>query len=72
MADDVIERDVPIAEENITLTGDPAKNMFNNWTTDMGERENVYHDEDKMFKEDPVTKEKIIENLDELIKEKTE
>lgn len=28
----IIERNVPIAEENVTLSGQPATNMFEDWS----------------------------------------
>ena len=39
----VINRDVPIAEENTTLTGQPATNMYDDWSEEMEDRaDNVY------------------------------
>lgn len=41
----VINRDVPIAEENTTLTGQPATNMYDDWSEEMEDRaDNVYDD----------------------------
>ena len=34
----VINRDVPIAEENTTLTGQPATNMYDDWSEEMEDR----------------------------------
>jgi hypothetical protein len=31
----IIERNVPIAEENVTLSGQPATNMFEDWSENM-------------------------------------
>ena len=31
----IIERNVPIAEENVTLSGQPATNMFEDWGEDI-------------------------------------
>ena len=31
----IIERNVPIAEENVTLSGQPATNMFEDWGEDL-------------------------------------
>lgn len=65
----IIGRNVPIADENITLSGDPAKSMFQDWSEKVSERSNdVFHDEDKP--KTPEEKEKIIKELDELIKDK--
>lgn len=33
----IIERNVPIAEENVTLSGQPATNMFEDWGEDITE-----------------------------------
>ena len=44
----VINRDVPIAEENTTLTGQPASNMYDDWSEEMVDRaDNVYDDTKK-------------------------
>ena len=44
----VINRDVPIAEENTTLTGQPASNMYDDWSEEMVDRaDNVYDDTQK-------------------------
>ena len=44
----VINRDVPIAEENTTLTGQPATNMYDDWSEEMEDRaDNVYDDTKK-------------------------
>ena len=41
----VINRDVPIAEENTTLTGQPATNMYDDWSEEMEDSaDNVYDD----------------------------
>ena len=45
----VINRDVPIAEENTTLTGQPATNMYDDWSEEMEDRaDNVYDDKLKV------------------------
>lgn len=33
----IIERNVPIAEENVTLSGQPATNMFEDWSENITE-----------------------------------
>ena len=57
----VINRDVPIAEENTTLTGQPATNMYDDWSEEMEDRaDNVYDDTKKKLKEiDEVVKEDL-------------
>ena len=48
----IIERNVPIAEENETLSGQPAKNMFEDWSEDMTDRaDNVFHDDNAPMSE---------------------
>ncbi len=40
----IINRDVPIAEENETLSGEPSTNMFEDWSERMTDRaDNVFH-----------------------------
>ena len=34
----VIERNVPIAEENVTLSGQPATNMFEDWSEEVTDK----------------------------------
>ena len=38
----IIERNVPIAEENVTLSGQPATNMFEDWGEDIS-LNNFFH-----------------------------
>ena len=37
----VIERNVPIAEENVTLSGQPATNMFEDWSEEMTDKAEI-------------------------------
>ena len=46
----VINRDVPIAEENTTLTGQPATNMYDDWSEEM-EKESRFHQNRDSFNE---------------------
>lgn len=69
----IIERNVPIAEENITLSGEPATNKFDDWSEEVADRtDDSYKSLGKKGKKSAETKKKIIKNLDELIKEKIE
>ena len=43
----IIERNVPIAEENGTLSGQPATNMFEDWGEDITERDLLLEEKDK-------------------------
>lgn len=55
----IIERNVPIAEENVTLSGQPATNMFEDWGEDITETD-LCMKKDKGFspKESPKTDER--------------
>ncbi len=68
----IIERNVPIAEENETLSGQPAKNMFEDWSEEMSERaDNPYHSRS----DEPQTeleREKRLREMDEIVKEDIE
>lgn len=37
----VIERNVPIAEENVSLSGQPATNMYEDFSEEMAERAEI-------------------------------
>ena len=41
----IIERNVPIAEENVTLSGQPATNMFEDWKKDKRDKEKIRNDD---------------------------
>ena len=43
----IIERNVPIAEENVTLSGQPATNMFEDWGEDITETDLLHEEKDK-------------------------
>lgn len=66
--DDMINRHDSIAEENIDPNGRPAKNRFEEWTTEVLDRTgNVYKDDTE---EGPIEdREKRIKEMDEIIKE---
>ena len=69
----VINRDVPIAEENTTLTGQPATNMYDDWSEDMEDRaDNVYDDTKKKSAGNKKSKEKKLKEIDEVVKEDLE
>ena len=64
----IIERNVPIAEENETLSGQPAKNMFEDWSEDMTDRaDNVFHDDNAAMSE--AEREKRLKEMDKIVKE---
>lgn len=69
----VINRDVPIAEENTTLTSQPASNMYDDWSEEMVDRaDNVYDDTKKKPAQSKKIREKKIKEIDEVIKEDLE
>ena len=69
----VINRDVPIAEENASLTGQPASNMYDDWSEEMVDRaDNVYDDTQKKPAQSKKIREKKIKEIDEVIKEDLE
>ena len=60
----VINRDVPIAEENTTLTGQPASNMYDDWSEEMVDRaDNVYDDTKKKPAQSKKIREKKIKEI---------
>ena len=69
----VINRDVPIAEENTTLTGQPATNMYDDGSEEMEDRaDNVYDDTKKKSAGNKKSKEKKLKEIDEVVKEDLE
>ena len=69
----VINRDVPIAEENTTLTGQPAPNTYDDWSEEMEDRaDNVYDDTKKKSAGNKKSKEKKLKEIDEVVKEDLE
>ena len=69
----VINRDVPIAEENTTLTGQPATNMYDDWSEEMEDcADNVYDDTKKKSAGNKKSKEKKLKEIDEVVKEDLE
>ena len=69
----VINRDVPIAEENTTLTGQPATNMYDDWSEEIEDlADNVYDDTKKKSAGNKKSKEKKLKEIDEVVKEDLE
>lgn len=68
----VIERNVPIAEENVTLSGQPATNMFEDWSEEVTDKtEDPYHGKgDKPQNEED--RKKRLKEMDEIVKEDIE
>ena len=66
MADNVINRNNNVAEENIRPIGRPATNKFGEWSDNMLNAEDVEKDLENLS---PEEKEKLIKELDEIIDE---
>lgn len=63
----IINRNVPIAEENETLSGEPATNMFNDWSEEMADRaDNVFHQQEIPKNEEE--RKKRLREMDEIVK----
>lgn len=63
----IINRNVPIAEENETLSGEPATNMFNDWSEEMTDRaDNVFHQQEIPKNEEE--RKKRLREMDEIVK----
>ena len=69
--DDMINRHDSIAEENIEPNGRPAKNQFEEWSSEVTDRaDNVFKDDTK---DGPIkNRKKRIKELDEVIKKDLE
>ena len=65
--DDMINRNAPIAEENIDPNGRPAIDKFEEWSEEVSERTDTgYKDQKVKSKKE---REKGIKEIDEVIKE---
>lgn len=64
----LVERNAAIAEENILLSGHPAKDKFSDWSDEVSETIEGRKEEKRT--ETPEEIEKRIKELDELIDEK--
>jgi hypothetical protein len=64
----IIERNVPIAEENVTLSGQPATNMFEDWGEDITETDLLHEEKDKGFspKKNP---KKLMKEMDQIVQD---
>ena len=64
----IIERNVPIAEENVTLSGQPATNMFEDWSENITETDLLHEEKDKGFspKKNP---KKLMKEMDQIVQD---
>ena len=68
--DNVVDRNVPIADENIAPNGRPAKNKFGNWSD--GVSRTIHDPADDPENLTPEEKEKRIKEMEEIIKKEIE
>lgn len=70
----IIERNVPIAEENETLTGQPATNMYEDWSEEIVEIVEIPqpHKCGCGKSQSEVDREKRLKEMDEVVKEDLE
>ena len=64
----IIERNVPSAEENVTLSGQPATNMFEDWSENITETDLLHEEKDKGFspKKNP---KKLMKEMDQIVQD---
>lgn len=64
----IIERNVPIAEENVTLSGQPATNMFEDWSENITEIDLLHEEKDKGLspKKNP---KKLMKEMDQIVQD---
>lgn len=65
----VIERNVPIAEENVTLSGQPATNMFEDWSEEMTDKAENPYDEKSDVPYDKEERKKCLKEMDKIVKD---
>ena len=65
--DDMINRNAPIAEENIDPNGRPAIDKFEEWSEEVSERTDTGYKDQKL--KSKKEREKRIKEIDEVIKE---
>ncbi|MEG2332617.1 MAG: hypothetical protein RSB62_10015 [Bacteroides sp.] len=68
--DNVVDRNVPIADENIDPNGRPAKNKFGNWSD--GVSKTIHDPADDPENLTPEEREKRIKEMEEIIKKEIE
>lgn len=68
--DDVVNRGVPFADENIEPNARPAKNKFGNWSS--GVSETIHNTSDDISKLSPEEREKRLREMDEIVKKDLE
>lgn len=62
-----------LSQKRIPLTGQPATNMYDDWSEEMEDRaDNVYDDTKKKSAGNKKSKEKKLKEIDEVVKEDLE
>lgn len=65
----VIERNVPIAEENVTLSGQPATNMFDDWSEEITEKVEIPHEGKENNPGKKKNRRKLLKEMDQIVKD---
>ena len=65
----VIEGNVPIAEENVTLSGQPATNMFEDWSEEVTDKAENPYDEKSDIPHDKKERKKLLKKMDKIVKD---
>ena len=68
--DDVVNRGVPFADENVEPNARPAKNKFGNWSS--GVSGTIHDAPDDISKLSPEEREKRLREMDEIVKKDLE
>ena len=64
----IIERNVPIAEENVTLSGQPATNMFEDWSENITETD-LLHEEHARIVSPKKNPQKLMKEMDQIVQD---
>ena len=64
--DNVVNRNVPIADENIDPNGRPGKNKFGNWSDSVSAT--IHHPEEDVTKLTPEERAKRLKEMEEIVK----
>lgn len=65
----VIERNVPIAEENVTLSGQPATNMYEDFSEVITDEAEIPHDGKSKKDRNEKDRKKRLKEMDKIVKE---
>lgn len=68
--DDVVNRGVPFANENVELNGRPAKNEFGSWSSEVAGT--LHNTSDDISKLSPEEREKRLREMEEIVKKDLE